>query len=317
MRRAEAVAGIAALGASSLVPGRVAAQPATKVRVTTVPIDEGAQSYYAAELGLFAKHGLDADVQSLTNGNDIISAIVGGAVEIGNSNVMTAANAHAHGLPIQMLGEGGMSSSQAPTAYILVALASPIKTAKDLNDKTIGVNSLKSITQISVLNWVDANGGDSKTMKFVDMPFPSMEAVLVGGHVDAALLPEPIATAVLSRGQTRALAAPFDAIAHRFAIGAWVAKPDWVAANPQAVRAFNDVMRETARWANDPANHEQSAAMLLKYTKIRVGKANRVLYGEHLIAGDIQPQINVAARYGVLTSAFRATDMFAPPGMRE
>jgi NitT/TauT family transport system substrate-binding protein len=317
MRRSHAVLGAAALAAVSL-PRRIAlAQAAMKVRVTTVPIDQGAQIYYAADLGIFAKHGLDAEVQSLTNGNDVISAIAGGAIEIGNSNVMTAASAHTRGLPIQLFAEAGLYSSEVPTSYILVPTGSPVKTAKDLNGKTFAVNGLKSITQISVQNWIDANGGDAKTVKFVDMPFAAMEAVLASDHVDAALLPEPVATFDLGKGHTRILAQAFDAIAHRFAIGGWVAKSDWIAANPPAVRAFNEAMRETARWANDPKNHESSAAMLLKYTKIQVGKANRVLYAERLLAADIQPEIDVAARYGILPNAFSAAEMFPAPALRE
>jgi NitT/TauT family transport system substrate-binding protein len=315
MKRAAAIGGIAALAAS--FNARVAgAQAAAKIRLTTTPIDEGAQAYYAAELGLFAKHGLDVEVLSFTNGNDAISAIVGNAVEIGNSNIMTVASAHARKLPIQLLGEAGVYSSLAPTAYILVTKTSLLQTASDLNGKTVAINGLGGITQVAVQSWVDGNGGDSKSLKFVDVPFAVEEAVLVAGHADAAILPEPLATFELSKGQTRILCAPDDAIAKRFAIGGWVVKTDWLANNPTTVRAFNEAMREAARWGNDPKNRQQSAAILLKYTKIEVGAANRVVYGEHLVAADIQPQIDVAAKYGILASAFPAADMFVPPPFR-
>jgi NitT/TauT family transport system substrate-binding protein len=312
MRRSEWIAGAAALA----IPARASAQALGKITVTTVPIDEGAQSYYAADLGIFAKHGLEADAQSLVNGGDIISAIAGGSIDIGNANVMTVANAHAKNLPIQLLAEAGLYSSKVPTAYILVPEASPIRTAKELNGKTFAVNGLRGITQISVQNWLDKNGADSTSVKFVDMPFPSIQPLLVGGRIDAALLPEPVATFDLAKGGVRILATPFDAIALRFAIGGWVAKTDWIASHMPIVRAFNAAMRETALWANDPKNHEQSAAILLKYTKISVGKANRVLYGEHLVAADIQPEVDVAAKYGVVQHAFPATEMFAPPAAR-
>src|SRR5579863_8476513 len=114
VRRSQWIAGAAALAAA---PVAAVAQTIAKVRVTTVPIDEGAQPYYAADLGIFAKHGLDADVQSLVNGGDVISAISGGSVDIGNSNIMTAAAAHARNLPIQLFGEAGLYSSKAPTSY--------------------------------------------------------------------------------------------------------------------------------------------------------------------------------------------------------
>ena len=41
--------------------------------------------------------------------------------------------------------------------------------------------------------WVDKNGGSATKVKFVEIPFPNMEAALVAGKVDAISIQEPFA----------------------------------------------------------------------------------------------------------------------------
>ena len=40
--------------------------------------------------------------------------------------------------------------------------------------------------------WVDKNGGSSAKVKFIELPFPQMEAALVAGKVDAISVQEPL-----------------------------------------------------------------------------------------------------------------------------
>jgi hypothetical protein len=54
---------IAAAGAA-LSPLPLAAQTAS-LKVATLPIDQGAQAYFAADLGMFTRAGMNVDVQSL------------------------------------------------------------------------------------------------------------------------------------------------------------------------------------------------------------------------------------------------------------
>ena len=136
---------------------------------------------------------------------------------------------------------------------MIVAKNSPLQTAKDLNGKTVAVNGLKSITQISVQAWADQNGGDSNLIKFVEMPFVEMEGALVSGRIDAALMADPNATTAARRpASTRPFSKAFDAIAKQFLIGGWFAKTDWIAANADTVKKFVAVMRESASGPTSP-----------------------------------------------------------------
>lgn len=278
----------------------------------TLPIDQGAQCFYAQDLGMFKKAGLDTQVSITNFGTQVAAAVAGGSIDIGQSNIMSLAAAYANGLPFALIAGAGLYSSAKPTSMMIVAKTSPLQTAKDLNGKTVAVNGLKSITQISVQAWADQNGGDSNQIKFVEMPFVEMEGALVSGRIDAALLADPNATTLLAGGKTRPFTKAFDAIAKQFLIGGWFAKTDWIAANADTVRKFVAVMRESAEWANKPANYKQSAEILEKYTKVAVGNANRIVYAERLDPALIQPSIDTAAKYGLVKAAFPASKLIAP-----
>ena len=84
-------------------------------------------------------------------------------------------------------------------------------------------------------------------------------------------------------------------------------------AHPAETKAFITAIRETAVWAN--AHHRESAAILTTYTKIpsdTLQNATRVTYATVLTAQSIQPNIDVAAKYGFLQAPFPARDLISP-----
>src|SRR6185437_7554997 len=139
----------------------------------------------------------DAEVTTLNFGQAVASAIAGGAADIGQSNIVSLATAHERGIDVAIVAPAGYYLAKAPTSMLLVAKSSPLRTAKDFAGKTVAVNGLKNITQLSVQLWLDENGGDSNAVKFLELPFSEMGAALDGGRVDAALFAEPDATRTL------------------------------------------------------------------------------------------------------------------------
>ena len=127
---------------------------------------------------MFKRAGLDVQVSITNFGTQVAAAVAGGSIEIGQSNIMSLAAAYERGLPFALIAGAGSYSSAKPTSMMIVEKNSPLQTAKDLNGKTVAVNGLKSITQISVEAWADQNGGDSQQIKFVEMPFVEMEPAL-------------------------------------------------------------------------------------------------------------------------------------------
>ena len=70
-------------------------------------------------------------------------------------------------------------------------------------------------------------------------------------------------------------------------------------------------MAQTAAWAN--GHRTESAKILTAYTKVNVlPGTHRTLYRERLRAADLQPLIDISARYGLIDVSFPAGDLFAP-----
>jgi NitT/TauT family transport system substrate-binding protein len=286
-------------------PGR--AQSVT-LSIATIPIDVGAEAFYARDAGFFKKAGIDAQIQSITNGPAIAAAVASGSIDIGFSNLVSLAEAYKRGVSITLIAPAGEYKTASPTSVCVVAQNSPVKTAKDLDGKVFATNGLKNIAEFAPRAWIDKNGGDSSKVSFTEMPFPEMPVALSQDRVAAALLAEPTATS--AKSTTRLLAKCYDAIAPRFLISAYFSTVAWAHAHPDLVRTFQNVIRETAVWAN--AHHPETAAILAKEAQIdpAVARAmNRATYPQTLEPAEIQPVIDVTAKYGGLTAPFPAAEM--------
>jgi NitT/TauT family transport system substrate-binding protein len=237
--------------------------------------------------------------------------VISGALDVAQANIASLAAAHEAGLDVVIIAPAGQYSSKVPTTALVVAKNSPIRTAKDLNGKTLAGNGLKNITQVGAFAWMDKNGGDTSTTKFVEIPFPDMPGALTAGRIDAAVIAEPELSAALAKGDVRVLANCYDAIASDFMIGAWFTTGSWAKAHPDLVKRFSKAMSQTADWANK--NQAASGELLTKYTKIEVApNMKRAVYADKLTPALVQPLIDGAAKYGITKKSFAANDIIDP-----
>jgi ABC-type nitrate/sulfonate/bicarbonate transport system substrate-binding protein len=90
-------------------------------------------------------------------------------------------------------------------------------------------------------------------------------------------------------------------------ITCWFANTGWVKAHPDLARTFASVMKQTAVWANK--NQAQTGKILEQLTGLAIPPGNgRVVFAVDLDVKDIQPVIDVAAKYGAIKAGFPAAD---------
>jgi NitT/TauT family transport system substrate-binding protein len=296
--RAGAVRTIAGALAGSLLIARTPARAGdVSISVGTAGKETDAQVYYAQDMGFFKKAGINVDIQTLPNGAAVASAVASGALQIGDSNVLSIAVAREKQLPFVIIAPGALYSSAVPTTALAVAPAGPIRSAKDLSGKVLAGVSLGGLDQLSLEAWLDKNGGDSTASKYVELPPSEMVAALQRGAVAAVSLPDPALSSALHDGSVRIIGNNYDSVSHAFLITAWFTTSDWLAQNPDIAKRFNAAISEAANWAN--ANHEQAVAILFKYTKID-SKTSRVRYAGALSAATIQPVLDAAEHYKLI-----------------
>ena len=67
-----------------------------------------------------------------------------------------------------------MYKSTSPVTVLAVAKNSTVRAAKDLEGKAIAVLSLEGPTKIAASAWLDKNGINPSTVKFIELPSASM-----------------------------------------------------------------------------------------------------------------------------------------------
>jgi NitT/TauT family transport system substrate-binding protein len=305
MRRRDALG--LTLAALVAAPSAARAQSPVSLRVGAPPYEAAAEVYFAKDQGYFTKAGLDVMIAPILNTSAIAEAVASGSVDVGFSAVLSIAVAHARGIPFVMIAPGNAHDSTVQFAALIVPSASPIRVAKDLTGKTIGCPALKTIGEYAPRIWIDRNGGDSTTVKFLELPFPAMADALAAGRIDAAWVTEPFLSS--NKRTTRVLAYAFDTIARSFLVSGWFAMAAWVRAHPDVAARFSTAIRASGAWANQ--NPSPSADILtrdLKLDPATLASMVRTRFGDQLSPAAIQPQIDVAARYGLFTS-FPAGDL--------
>ena len=319
-RRARSATGIGGRGviARSLVAGvalslalaatSAADAPLQTIRVATVPIDAGSEVYYAQKLGFFKNNGLDVEITGLSNGAAVTSAVIGGAADIGQSNAVSVAQAHERGIPVVIIAGANRYLVQADESGLVTAVDSPIHSAQDLNGKTVAISGIRGIQELGLRNWMDKNGGDSKTVKLLDMPFTAMTASIAQHRVDAALVTQPELQAALDTKQFRLVADVYAAIAKDFLLGGWIATTPFVQAHPDLAAAFAKAIYQTAKWAN--THHAESAVILEEASKVHMTRSDhRIPFAEKTTTADLQPVIDICAKYGLLKAPFPAGEI--------
>jgi NitT/TauT family transport system substrate-binding protein len=280
----------------------VRAQPLT-VRVGAAANEASGPIFYAKDLGFFDKGGLNVEIVMLANGAAIAAGMAGGSLEIGASNPITFLNARRRGLPYTVIAPGILYESRDPYAMLVVAATSPLRVAKDFNDKVIAGSSLGGLDELSIRSWLDQNGGDSTTVKIVELSPAAMVDALEQGRIAAAILPEPLLSAAGTR--IRKAGAAYDAIAKTMLISIWFTSYTWAQQHNAEERKFRDAMFQSHAWA--AANREKAAEILEKWTKIHVARV-RTTGATRLDAGQIQPICDAALKYKIIDAPANAKD---------
>jgi NitT/TauT family transport system substrate-binding protein len=316
MNRASSISilGSAVLAASTT--SIASAQPAlTTIRVGGTPIDSLAPVVYAMRTGMFEKAGLKIDFTMMGSGNAVSGAVAGGALDIGLSSLVAIIQGHLRGIPLTIIAPGGLWID-GDTAGLLVGNSSTLKAAKDFNGKTISVNSLQSLDTVAMQAWMDQNGGDSKTVKFFELPASAAGAALEQGRIDGAILSNPQYAAAKATG-SRTIARINDAVSKQFSLGVWFTMTSYVEKNRSAAQRFSRVVADAGAFTRShPEATIDDVAQITKQDRDIIAHMQRQRVGTTVIASDIQPVIDTSAKYKFIEKAFPATDLISDAAAR-
>ena len=294
-------------------PASAQTAPPVVLRVAATSEDDITPVLYAQKSGLFEKAGLNVTVQRVSSGAAIAAAVVAGSYEIGKAAVLPLMNAHLKGLPLTIIAPAGMYDDKAPFAQLVVARKSPYFNAKNLNGKTFSGAAIHDIGQLASSAWIDAHGGDSATLRFIELPQSAAGEALVSGRIDATTLLGVQLQNMLESGRVRALGPSFAAIAPHFLFSAWFVTSAYATQHTDVVEKFSRIVTKASGYTN--AHHAETAPLIAEFTSVpiaTISKMTRATCGDVLRTTDIQPFIDKAAKYRFIEHVFPASDLIFP-----
>jgi len=300
---AATVAGAAGAGTAR------AAEP-TPVHFISTVADDLRPFLYAQSSGLFKDAGLDVSLQQSGTGAIVAQAIVGGASDIGKASITSIIAAYARGIPFAIIAPGLSYRKGDPTAGYLVTVNSPIKTALDLQGKTVTCSAIGDIAYLGLRTLIDSHGGDSSTVKFIEMPFSAVSAALQQGRVDAGLMGEPNMMQDVRAGKLRYLVDELTGYSRPILEVVYFSTRDYATKNKETVSKFAKVMERAAAYAN--THTAETIPLLLPLTGMDLKVATDMRHGYTATsynAAAIQPVIDAMAKYKQITKGFDAKEL--------
>ena len=284
------------------------AQGTAGIRIAASLTDPYMGPYYAREQGFYQKAGLSVEVLTQPTVAAAVNAVAANAAECAQGDLIQISNAIVRGIDFIVFAGGGIQrATPAPSLALAVLKDSPIKTAHDLEGKSIGVVTLNSLSQIATQEWVRKSGADPTKLRFVELLFPTMPGALQRNLVSAAVAVEPFLTG--GDVPLRILENIYNDIAP-FYLGCWVTTRTWLRQNRDLARRLTAAIYDTARWAN--THQDETAAIIAKYTRYTVEdmkKGTRADYATSLDPALMNPILEDAYRFGAISKPVTANDL--------
>ncbi|MFC6704280.1 ABC transporter substrate-binding protein [Flexivirga alba] len=264
----------AAAGAGTGTAGSGANSGGT-VHVGTIPNPSSIAVYLGKQQKMFGDVNVETKVATGFAPN--LAAVVNGESQVGFAAVIPLMVAVSKGAPIKIVA----GTDRTPAKYdaatdpdnVFVSAKSSIKSASDLEGKTVAVTALGSIQDLGIKITVKKAGGDPSKVKFLSLGSADMIAALKAGRVDAVALSEPF-TSEARNDKLTPLFSYATSPMPGLPVGAYFTSVSTLSKDSGSLSTFVSGIKKATAYAQ--ANPDKVKAALPGYTGIPAKVANKV-----------------------------------------
>lgn len=219
--------------------------------------------------GIFKKHDIDLEILWTDGGADAQQAVISGSMDIGlGTGALGVISAYAKGAPIDIISATMTGSSD---LFWYVKAASPIKSFKDTDGKTVSYSRPGSSSNLIASALVDAANTKAKLVP-VGGPAAAMTQVM-SDQVDVGWSAVPVGLDRVESGETRIIASGNDAPGvKQQTVRVIIANRNFLQQHADVVKRFMEAYQETLDWAY---TSDDALKMWAEMQKIDVNFAKR------------------------------------------
>ncbi len=307
------------LAAGMLLTGGSAS--AQTIRVNYIPIVDVAPLFVAIEKGFFKEEGITIVPTPSTGGAAGIPGLMAGAYDVMYGNIVSTVMAQQQGFKLEILAAGTkLDPEGAHTSGMVARAADGIKSGKDLEGKTVAVNTRNNVIWLYGRAWVAKTGGDPAKVTFKEVPFPQMTDALRGKQVDAAFMVDPfMAAAVAEKDTFSFVASPYLEVQPGVEIGHYITTQDYFNKNRDLVTKFNRAFRKGVIWFNNNMNDPELIQIIAGFSKMKpemVAKLTPQARPEIIDPTSADKTIELMKANGLIATDVDVRAMIAPEALK-
>jgi NitT/TauT family transport system substrate-binding protein len=244
---------------------------AQTVRVNYIPITDVTPLFVAIDKGYFAAEGLTIVPTPSVGGAAGVPSLMAGAFDVMYGNVVSTMLAQQQGFKLEVVSAGTKQyDNPANTNGIVVRAGDPIKTGKDLEGKTVAVNTRNGIIWLFARAWITKSGGDPSKVTFKEVPFPQMLDALRGKQIDAAFMVNPFFNAAVTDANNfQFIAAPYREVQPDVEVGHYISTQEYFAKNKETLTKYTRAFRKGVQWYNANLKDPDLVRIISGFTKMQ------------------------------------------------
>jgi NitT/TauT family transport system substrate-binding protein len=232
--------------------------------VAVLPITDVVPFYVAAQEGYFRDAGIEIELIPVSSGAERDTVVQTGAAECAltdiNGVVLTNAG---DANPLKIISTARQASSEQPVFFLLASPQSGITTPDQLQGATIAISE-NTIIDYWTDRMLDSVGLDPAAIEQTNVPaIPVRLELILSGQVDAAILPDPLASLAMLRGAPLVLN---DASNPEIAVSVIVCRQDAIDAHPASIDALIAGWDQAVQAIN--ADPEAHGNVLIENTRV-------------------------------------------------
>jgi NitT/TauT family transport system substrate-binding protein len=178
----------------------LAAAPAGTLRIALLPITDVVPFYLAQDQGYFKGRGLNVELVPVASAAERDQLMASQQVDAQLNDLVSTVLFNAERPRIQIVRKARQAFAAAPQFWILVPNNSPIRAAADLRNVAIAI-SQNSVIEYITQRLLQREGLAAAEIKTTNVPsIPTRLQLLLQGQLEAATLPDPLASLALLRG---------------------------------------------------------------------------------------------------------------------
>jgi NitT/TauT family transport system substrate-binding protein len=169
-----------------------------RINIGSASVSGSALSLWAAqERGIFAKHGIEAQLVVIRGGATLVASLLSGEIQTAFTSGVSVLGAAAQGIDMKML-----TSISSRVSWKLIA-SPQIRRAEDLRGKRLGVQSIAGSTWMYAMLGLEQLGLEPKRDGITFLPVGDpvvISQALESGRVDAAVLDPTLSRRLIGKG---------------------------------------------------------------------------------------------------------------------